>query len=194
MIGAVGDQGQARGRHRDVLPPLADEDYVCAACELRYALVTVEQAVGVIRGLPAAVQEAVRTVPVEARCARPKPDRWSVTEYVCHLRDVYVTYTIRLHRARTEDRPVVEPMLNDLRVRRFRYNERDVGAVLDELAAAVAGFCDEVARNRPDQWDRLVTRLPGEVRTARWLVRQAMHEGRHHLDDVHNTATAVMQG
>ncbi|MGH3185371.1 MAG: DinB family protein, partial [Streptosporangiaceae bacterium] len=91
----------------DVLPPLADEDYACAACGLRYAPVTVEQAVGVIQRLPAAVQEAVWSVPVEARRVRPAPERWSVTEYVCHLRDVYVTYTIRLRRARTEDRPVL---------------------------------------------------------------------------------------
>jgi hypothetical protein len=33
-------------------------------------------------------------------------------------------------------------------------------------------------------WDRIATRLPGEDRTARWLVRQAMHEGVHHLGDI----------
>jgi hypothetical protein len=31
----------------------------------------------------------------------------------------------------------------------------------------------------------MVTPLPGEERTARWLVRQAMHEGVHHLGDIH---------
>ncbi|MDA3664686.1 hypothetical protein PFJ02_22105 [Mycobacterium xenopi] len=50
-------------------------------------------------------------------------------EYVCHLRDVYLTYTIRLHRARTEERPTLEPTLNDLRARRFRYNDRDLTAI-----------------------------------------------------------------
>jgi len=80
-------------------------------------------------------------------------------------------------------------MLNDLRARRFRYNERSVDAVLDELGATAAGFCEEVARM--EQWDRLVTRLPGEHRTARWLVRQAMHEGQHHLDDISKTTSAV---
>jgi hypothetical protein len=33
-------------------------------------------------------------------------------------------------------------------------------------------------------WDRIATRLHGEQRTARWLVRQAMHEGVHHLADI----------
>jgi len=83
-------------------------------------------------------------------------------------------------------------MLNDLRARRFRYNERDVDAIVDELAANVAGFRDEVARVRPDQWELVVTRLPGEQRTARWLVRQAMHEGQHHLNDIRTTGEAVI--
>lgn len=190
----VADRGEESSRRPNVMPPLAAEDYTCNACGTRYALVTVDHAVAVICKLPAAVVEAVGLVPVAARRVRPAPERWSVTEYVCHLRDVYATYTIRLHRARTEDRPVLEPMLNDLRARRFRYNERDVDAVLDELGATAAGFCDEVARNRPDQWDRLVSRLPGENRTARWLVRQAMHEGQHHLADIRITTAEVTTG
>jgi hypothetical protein len=75
-------------------------------------------------------------------------------------------------------------MLNDLRARRFHYNEADVAAVLDELARTVAGFCEEVGHVPPDGWDRTVLRLPGERRTARWLVRQAMHEGLHHVIDI----------
>jgi hypothetical protein len=75
-------------------------------------------------------------------------------------------------------------MLNDLRARRFRYVDCDVGAVLGELAAAVAGLADELRRVEPDGWDRTVARLPGEVRTVRWLLRNAAHEGRHHLADI----------
>jgi uncharacterized damage-inducible protein DinB len=130
------------------------------------------------------VRAAVGRLPDDVVRRRPAEGGWSVLEYACHLRDVYVTSTIRLHRAVTEDLPALEPMLNDLRARRFRYNERDVGSVLAELAAALAGFSDEVTRVRPEDWDRRVTRLPGEVRSARWLARHALHEGRHHLLDI----------
>jgi len=109
---------------------------------------------------------------------------WSVAEYLCHRRDVYVTFTIRLHRVRAEQQPALEPMFNDLRARRFRYIDCDIDATLDELAAATAGFRDEVARMGEGDWDRVATRLPAEQRTARWLVRQAMHEGVHHLADI----------
>ncbi|BBZ10755.1 DinB family protein [Mycobacterium branderi] len=173
------------------LPPLAAEDHVCADCALAYPEITIEQAVEVIGGLAATVRESLSGVPLEALRQRPTPRVWSITEYVCHLRDVYLTFTIRLHRTRTEDQPMLEPMFNDLRARRFRYNDRDVAAVLDELAATTAGFCEEIAHTREAEWDRTATRLPGEHRTARWLVRQAMHEGVHHLADIRRISAVV---
>lgn len=173
------------------LPPLAAEDHACDVCALVYPQIWIDDAVNVIAGLPGAVREAVSAIPPGMRRARPGPGVWSVSEYVCHLRDVYVTFTIRLHRIRTEHRPALEPMFNDLRARRFRYNDCDLAATLDELAAAAAGFRDEVARMGERDWDRVGTRLPGEQRTARWVVRQAMHEGIHHLGDIRRIGAAL---
>lgn len=178
-------------QRRRLVPPLAAEDHVCAACELSYLQVSVEAAVGRIHHLPAVVRDVLAPVPVTDLRVRPAREAWSITEYVCHLRDVHVSYTVRLYRARTEDRPVLEPMLNDLRAVRFRYNERDLAGVLEDLAAAVGGFCEEVSRVREGQWDRVVTRLPGEQRTALWLVRQIVHEGVHHVDDIRRTGVTV---
>jgi DinB superfamily len=176
---------------RDGLPPLAAEDYTCSGCALDYSEISVGQAAEVIQAIPAAVRDAVFAVPDYARRQRPSPQVWSVTEYVCHLRDVYASFTIRLHRTRIEDRPALEPMFGDLRARWFRYNERDLVPVLDELAANAAGFCEEIVRASPQDWDRVATRLPGEQRSARWLVRQAMHEGVHHLADIRTVGAAV---
>ena len=174
------------GRHQ--LPPLAAEDYVCEACALVYSDITIEHAVSVIDGLPAAIREAVSVIPPQALSQRPSPHAWSVAEYVCHLRDVFITYTIRLHRTRPEDQPALEPMLSDLRARRFRYTDCDPIAMLDELASATTGFREEVTDTKERDWDRTAARLPGEQRTARWLVRQAMHEGVHHLADIRRIA------
>ncbi len=166
------------------VPPLPSEDHFCPVCQLSYPDLSIAHAREVVAGLAVRVQAAVADTRPQALHLRPKPSVWSVAEYLCHLRDVYVSYTIRLHRARTEGNPVLEPMLNDLRARRFRYNESDVQAVLKELTATTAGFCDEIDHTGQDDWDRVATRRPGEERTARWLVRQAMHEGVHHLKDI----------
>ena len=50
--------------------------------------------------------------------------------------------------------------------------------------AATAGLCTEISRMNGPDWEHVVLRQPGEQRTSRWLVRQAMHEGLHHLDDI----------
>ncbi len=166
------------------VPPLPGEDHRCAECELSYPAVSVEAATRVTRSVPEHLAETVLALPVEDLRARLRDGTWSALEYVCHLRDVYAVYTIRLYRTRVEDIPVLEPMLNDLRVVRFRYNQRSVRPVVAELADNAAGLLDEVARNTEATWARTARRLPGEVRTARWLVRQAAHEGVHHLRDV----------
>jgi uncharacterized damage-inducible protein DinB len=168
----------------DPLPPLAAETYVCEECALAYPDVPLADAVAEIRRVPDATRAAVDDVPEGARRLRPSARVWSVTEYVCHLRDVYAAFTIRLRRIRTEDEPAVDPMYADLRAVRFRYADADVDAALDELRRAVAGFCDEVADTGPEEWSRRMRRLPGEVRTASWLVRHAAHEGRHHVRDI----------
>jgi hypothetical protein len=166
------------------VPPLPGEDHVCPACRFDFAALPVQVAAAIVAAVPDRARTAVAGRPDAALRRRPAPDTWSAAEYLCHLRDAFVATTIRLHRARTEDRPVVEPMLNDLRARRFRYADSDVPAVLGELAAAAAGVADELRRVGPDGWDRCVTRLPGEERTVRWLLRNAAHEGRHHLTDI----------
>lgn len=176
------------------LPPLAAEGHVCPACRLSYLQVSLDEADALLAAVPAAAEAAVRVVPEPLVRRRPEPDVWSVVEYLCHLRDVYVTFTVRLHRARRDDRPVLDPMYADLRAERFGYADADVGAVLAELAAAVRGFRAEIADTTAGEWARTVTRLPGEDRTALWLVRQATHEGVHHLRDIERVGRLVAAG
>ncbi len=166
------------------VPALPPEDHRCDGCGLSYRTLTVAEACERIGGLAEATGAALAAIPRDRLRTRPDPGTWSAVEYLCHLRDVYTSYTIRLHRVRTEHRPVLEPMLNDLRARRFRYNDYDPDAVLVELASTTRGFVEEVGRVDGAGWSRVATRLPGEERTARWLVRQAAHEGTHHLRDI----------
>lgn len=170
---------------------LAAEDHDCPSCRISYADLTVEAASRMLEDLPDAASIAAAEVPQRRLRVMPDPGTWSPVEYLCHLRDVAMTSTIRLYRARTEERPVLEPMFNDLRARRFRYGEADAAGVLVELGRVVEGLVDEIARVRDDGWERTVTRLPGEERTVRWLVRNAAHEGRHHLEDLRHAGTVT---
>jgi DinB superfamily len=173
---------------RPELPALAAEDHVCRACGLAYADLDVATAPAQLTELLDAFERAVRAVPVGVLGQRPEPSVWSPAEYACHVRDVIMVYTVRLHRARREERPALEPMYNDLRACRFGYRDADVPAILIQTKAAAQGLSAEIDRLRPEDWSRTVTRLPGEERTARWLVRQALHEVHHHTADIRTAA------
>jgi hypothetical protein len=175
------------------LPPLAAEDHVCRPCGIAYANIDVLDAPAQLVDLIGAFEQVVRAVPDDVRSRRPEPSVWSPAEYACHVRDVLVTYTVRLHRAHREDRPMLEPMYNDLRARRFDYQHADVPAVLDQTRAAAGGLIAEIGRLRRADWNRAVTRLPEEERTARWLVRQALHEVRHHTTDIRAITARLTQ-
>ena len=178
---------------RPDLPPLAAEHHVCGRCGIAYPDLDVRDAPAQLADLIGAFEQVVHAVPAAVRSRRPEPSVWSPAEYACHVRDVLVTYTIRLHRARREDRPILEPMYNDLRARRFDYQHADVPAVLGQTRAAARGLIAEIGRLRQADWDRAVIRRPEEERTARWLVRQALHEVRHHTADIRAVTARLAQ-
>lgn len=91
------------------IPPVPAEDHVCPGCEISYRELSIERALAEASQVPGGVRAIVAAVPAPALHTRPHSGIWSITEYVCHLRDVYTTYTIRLHRTRTEDRPPWSP-------------------------------------------------------------------------------------
>jgi hypothetical protein len=170
------------------LPVFPAEDHVCVPCGLCYTELSCEDALSRLSPLPVEIRRLVTSIEPARLTARTRPEEWSVVEYLCHIRDVFMTSTIRLHRARTEDNPRLDPMLNDLRVRRFRYNDWPVAAVLDEIDATAQGFAEEVQRLNPASVERVATGPMGDTRTALWFVRHAAHEVLHHRDDISRIA------
>jgi DinB superfamily len=168
------------------LPVLAPEDHVCDVCRLSYAEVMVSDIPGRLRAMTAAIRELIEELSAAELTHRPAAESWSALEYLCHLRDVYVASTIRLYRTRREANPQIEPLFNDLRVLRFRYNKADVPGVLHEMDATLEGLLDEM--DHTTDWDRGFARQPGEERTARWLARQTLHEAMHHAGDMRSSA------
>lgn len=171
------------------LPPLAAEEHVCELCDFRYAEISPAQAEAEIRGYPDALDGVNET----ALRRRPEPGTWSMLEYACHVRDVYAVYTDRVRRALAEHNPVLEPMHNQRRAARDGYNRQLPSQVLDALEVNVGNFLKQLDAIDGTRWTRTVTRLPGETRTVLWLVRQAAHEGRHHLRDITSIRSRLEQ-
>lgn len=174
-----------KGRRMNGWPGMT---HVCGECGFAYgpdpasSIETVASAVADIsRDCTATSDEALRERPVEGL--------WSAIEYFCHVRDVLMVTAMRLYRTRTEDSPELEPMLNDVRAKFFRYNDSSPDVVAVESVRGVEAVRYAATQYREEDWWREGRRL-GERRTARWLLQHAAHEVTHHKLDIRRVLAA----
>src|SRR4051794_3535627 len=74
--------------------------------------------------------------------SRPAPDRWSVVEYACHVRDVFVLYLERLDLMLRADDPLFANWDQDVTAVERRYDEQHASTVAAELTAAATALAD----------------------------------------------------
>ena len=118
---------------------------------------------------------------------RTRPDKWSVLEYGCHVRDVLRIFDDRLARMLTEDDPAFENWDQDATARRDGYELQDPGVVATQLGVAadvLAGCYDTITG---PQWQRTGTRSDGARFTVATLAVYGLHDPIHHLWDVMTT-------
>lgn len=166
------------------IPPFPPEHHVCADCGLSYVDLTAPAAVAMVRTYPARYRRYLQGLPCPVLRRRPGPRTWSALEHSCHVRDIYHVYHGRVVRALTEADPVLAPMRNEERAERTGYNQQNLADVLGALKRNANRFAELAEEISVDQLGRTATRLPGERRSVLWLVRQAAHEGLHHLHDI----------
>jgi hypothetical protein len=115
---------------------------------------------------------------------RPEPDTWSAIEYAAHSRDITALHAYGVEQALTQDEPSFPPIGDDL---------ADAAAVAyadasrDEVVQALGVAAERLARLAEDagvaSWTRGLT--VGTSRSdVRRLLEHALHDSRHHLDDV----------
>jgi hypothetical protein len=117
---------------------------------------------------------------------RPSPDVWSALEYAAHVRDAIRFNGYMARRTLTEDHPTMPAPNPDQTAADNDYNAEDPAAVaegIEERASKVAGMVESV--EEPSSWERVAAweGREGDF-TALYFVRNAVHEGHHHLLDV----------
>jgi hypothetical protein len=126
----------------------------------------------------------ILTTRADAR-ARPSADKWSPTEYGCHVRDVFRVYEGRVQRMLTEDGPHYENWDQDETAITDDYASQEAAEVAHELVghgAAIAKLFESV---HGDQWQRTGFRGDGAAFTIDTISRYFLHDIVHHLWDVH---------
>jgi hypothetical protein len=115
---------------------------------------------------------------------RPTPDKWSVLEYGCHVRDVYRIFDERLSLMLTKDNPVFANWDQDETAVKDRYDQQDPAQVDPELVSAADVIANRIDGVADDQWARRGTRSNGSEFSVESLSIYMLHDSQHHLWDV----------
>jgi hypothetical protein len=101
-----------------------------------------------------------------------------------HARDAIRFNTYMARRALTEDDPSLPSPNPDKTASDERYNEQDPAVVADELAQRAEKAAAMVESTEAGDWGRTAQWGDRGEYTALYFVRNAVHEGHHHLLDV----------
>jgi hypothetical protein len=118
---------------------------------------------------------------------RPTPLGWSALEHAGHVRDVLHALDIRVQRVLRED----EPVLPETHITPpSGANEQGMAVVLAALTLSADQFAETVLGIDELAWYRNGRRA-GTLVSALDLVREAVHEGSHHLRLATETLTVL---
>lgn len=120
---------------------------------------------------------------------RPRDDVWSAVEYACHVRDVLSLFARRVELTLLADRPELTWWDHEAAVEDEYYAQQDPQGVSDDIVVAAAELSRMFQTLSADQRAREATRL-GEPFTVEGLVRFAVHEAVHHLEDARKVVPA----
>ncbi|MEV0669985.1 DinB family protein [Mycobacterium sp. NPDC050441] len=115
---------------------------------------------------------------------RTRPDRWSILEYGCHIRDVHRIFGHRVQLMLTEDDPRFPNWDQDATALADDYGSQDPGIVATELFEAACGVADTYDRVPADAWSRRGLRSNGSEFTVATIAIYHLHDIVHHAHDV----------
>jgi FMN phosphatase YigB (HAD superfamily) len=140
----------------------------------------------ILRATPAALDSLCRTLPESVWNIRPAPDEWSLTEILCHLRDVETQVNLeRIRKVLAEDNPLLTGQDTDRWADERRYILQDGRQALQEFTRARMENLDMLARLQPSDWQRPARHtILGPTQLAEIVNIAAAHD-RLHIQQAH---------
>ncbi len=109
----------------------------------------------ILNSTPAFLQTATGEIPLSAWSQRSLPEEWSLTEILCHLRDVEVEVNLpRLERLVSETNPFIPGQDTDRWADERQYIHQDGPAALSRFNSARRVFSQMLSALNPDDWQR----------------------------------------
>ena len=167
--------------------------WVCPQCGLDYDTISKADAAVAARSYPRRFAEQLHRADGDAGVLRrrPQPDVWSALEYTAHVRDMFALMADTLTRMVRETNPSISFPNPDEVAEQERYNEQDVHAVLSGLEANASRLADVIDGIGVGDLDR-TAHFPWGERDVLTMIRNAIHEGTHHLRDTERVLDSVL--
>jgi hypothetical protein len=171
------------------------DGWVCPECGLDYDTVSPPDAEIALRSFPRRYGEQLGAVlerdDGEALVrTRPDAQTWSAVEYTAHVADLMGEFALTFAAMVQETNPELDFWDQDARATEQHYNDWSVEDLKARLHQGCDAAADAVAKTKPADWDRTARFSWGE-RDLLTMIRNAVHEGSHHLRDVEKVLAAV---
>jgi S-DNA-T family DNA segregation ATPase FtsK/SpoIIIE len=123
---------------------------------------------------------------------RPAPATWSAIEYAAHSRDITALHVYGVEQALTGEEPVLPGIEADVLIESAAatYADADPVTVVSALGNHAGRLADLAAGAGPGSWGRGIT-IGTSRSDVRQLLEHALHDARHHLDDVARGLSAL---
>ena len=159
--------------------------YVCPECGIDYDTISPADAAVAARSFPRRFAEQLDRVDGDESLLRrrPEPTVWSPLEYTAHVADGFDEMAVVVARMRQENAPTIDFWDPDDRAEERRYNDQPLDAVLADLQANAARFAAAIEATSTADLDRMARFSWGD-RDVLMMIRNGVHEGKHHLRDV----------
>ncbi|HEX8185425.1 MAG TPA: DinB family protein [Blastocatellia bacterium] len=136
-----------------------------------------------LKSLPNELEDLLKDLDEETLRWRPIPNKWSIKEIMCHLRDMErEAYLARYRKLLTEDNPLLSNVDQDRVAAEGDYINQDVKAALEEFKRLREETIQTLENAPPEMWSRGgVHETDGPV-TVEYLVhRQIKGNDLNHL-------------
>ena len=171
--------------------------WTCPECGLDYDEISPRDAAGAVRSFPRRYRAMLTRVfePGEDLEAiirqRPAPEVWSALEYTAHAAQTIDLMAPALRQVANEENPHLFAFDPDEQAEEQDYNDWTLLQAIGEMESACADLFMAIEYTASNDWNRPGTYDHGE-REAIDIVRNAVHEGSHHLRDIQRGLSQIL--